>query len=364
MKNYLALAVATFVLLDLGALAFSYSIARQVEKDAVAINLAGRQRMLSQRVTKAALLATQPARSATQRTESAAEVIQAYWVFRRTLLAFAEGGETPGGDGRSVRLEPVEGHAASLVAEVRSVLDSWPKAPTDYPDLERFSQFMVERNGVILEAMNQLTTVLEQQSVATVSRLRIAQSAVFILSFCNFVFILLGMHRARLHAEKESVTDALTGILNRGGFYTALHTALARRNASYTPLAVLLLDLNGFKAINDTYGHAAGDATLREVALRLQGLSSHGWTCGRLGGDEFAIICPGLAPEQLLATSQQLDHLLSGIATGGHTVSASIGWTSVEAHQSADDVIAAADAKMYSIKKTQHPARGHRDKQR
>lgn len=285
-------------------------------------------------------------------------------VFRRTLLAFAEGGEAPGGDGQPVQLEPVEGHAASLVAEVRSMLDGWPHAPTTARDLDRFTQFMVTHNGAILDAMNQLTTALEQQSVATVSRLRIAQSLVFILSFCNFLLILLGMHRARLHAEKASVTDALTGVLNRGGFYAALHAALARRKRSNMPLAVLLLDLNGFKAINDNYGHAAGDATLREVARCLQGLSTKGWICGRLGGDEFAIICPGLAPEQLPTTSEEIGHMLSGIEGGGHAVSASIGWTAVEAHQTADDVIAAADAKMYAIKKDQYLARGHRDKQR
>lgn len=364
MKYPLALAVATFVLLDLGALAFSYSIAQQVEVDAVAINLAGRQRMLSQRVTKAALLATQPSRAAGQRAKSAEEVQEAYMLFRRTLLAFAEGGETLGGDGRLVQLERVDQHAARLVAQVRGLLDSWPNAPTASPALDQFAQFMVERNGAILDAMNQFTTELEQQSVATVTRLRIAQSLAFMLSFCNFVYILLGMQRARLLAEKEAVTDALTGILNRGGFYTALNAALARRNTSNMPLAVMLLDLNDFKVVNDNYGHAAGDATLREVASRLQGLSTRGWTCGRLGGDEFAMICPGLTPDQLVAASQELGSALSGITGGGIIVSASIGWTSVQTRQSADEAIAAADAKMYSIKKDQHLTRGHRDKQR
>ena len=236
MKNRLALAVATFVLLDLGTLAFSYTIARQVERDAVAINLAGRQRMLSQRITKAALLATNPRLSAAQRAESAIEMGQADQIFRRTLLAFAQGGETIGGDGSVVQLDGVQGKAALLVGEVHGVLNQWPKAPTDATELEEFSQFMTEQNGGILNSMNQLTTELERQSISTVSRLRIAQTLAFILSLINFSFILRGMYRARFAAETASSTDALTGLLNRGGLYRELDAAIASCAASPTSL--------------------------------------------------------------------------------------------------------------------------------
>jgi diguanylate cyclase (GGDEF)-like protein len=363
-KNRFVLAIALFVLLDLCTLAFSYSIARQVEKDAVAINLAGRQRMLSQRIAKATFLATNPASSALQRKDSAAEASEAYLTFRRTLLAFAQGGETIGGDGRPVRLERVQGSAALLVGEVRGLLDPWPSAPSDERSMEAFSQFMGERNVDILNSMNQLTTELEKQSVAAVSRLRIAQTLAFIASLGNFGFILLGMYRARSRAEIESVTDALTGLLNRGGLYRELDAALAQRTASGEPLGVMLLDLNGFKAVNDNYGHAAGDAALREVARRLRDLRSRGWTFGRLGGDEFAGICPGLAPEPLAAAAEYVSSVLSGVPGGGTTVSASVGWACVESHQTADDVIAKADAMMYSIKNKHPLARSYRDQHR
>ena len=364
MKNRLALAVATFVVLDLGTLAFSYTIARQVEKDAVAINLAGRQRMLSQRITKAALLAVNSNRSAIQRAESAAELGQADQTFRRTLSAFADGGETIGGDGRPVQLERVQGKAALLVGEVRGVLDTWPHAPTDYAAMEKFSNFMDERNGEILDSMNQLTTELERESISSVSRLRIAQTLAFILSLLNFLFILFGMHRARLAAETASFTDPLTGLLNRGGLYRELEAALKRRQTANTPLGVMLLDLNDFKAVNDNFGHAAGDATLREVARRLLDFSRQGWACGRLGGDEFAVVCPGLAQESLADAARQLSSILGGIPGGGLTVSASVGWSCVEPQQTADDVIAVVDAKMYLVKNSLHAARGYRDKQR
>lgn len=365
MKNHLVLAVATFVILDLGTLAFSYTIARQVERDAVAINLAGRQRMLSQRITKAALLAVNPNRSEIHREQSTAEVGQAYLTFRRTLSAFATGGEATGGDGHPVQIERVEGKAALLVGEVSGLLESWPSAPGTKAEMERFSDFMGERNNEILDAMNQLTTELEHGSISTVSRLRIAQTVAFILSFLNFVFILRGMHHARLQAETASVTDSLTGLLNRSGLYRALDSALGSSSISGTPLGVMLVDLDGFKAVNDNYGHAAGDATLREVARRLIDLTGkRGWICGRLGGDEFAVICPGLSQDLLATSGQQLARVLSGVPGGGVTVSASVGWASVAPQQTADEVMAIADSMMYSAKNNHHAASSYRHKPR
>lgn len=364
MNFRLTLAVATFVVLDLGTLAFSYTIARQVERDAVAINLAGRQRMLSQRITKAALLAGDPSRSEVQRANSAAELGQANLTFRRTLAAFANGGETIGGDGRPVQLESVQGKAALLVGGVIGVLDHWPHVPTDREGMEKFSQFMVERNGEILDSMNQLTTELERESIATVSRLRIAQTLAFLLSLANFSFILIGMHRARLAAEVASFTDGLTGLLNRGGLYRELEAAIDRCRTTSNPLGVMLLDLNEFKAINDNYGHAAGDATLREVARRLKDFCHKDWVCGRLGGDEFAVVCPGMAQDSLTEAAKQLNSILGGVPGGGLTVSASVGWASASPQQTADEVMAVADASMYSVKNVRSLVRGHRDKQR
>ncbi|MDT8991481.1 diguanylate cyclase [Curvibacter sp. APW13] len=359
MKFRLALAIATFVVLDLGALAFSYSIARQVELDAVAINLAGRQRMLSQRITKASLLAISPTQDAALRQASAKEADAAYKVFRRTLLAFAQGGETVGGDGRTVQLQAVRGSAALLVGEVRGLLEPWSEVPSTAPQMAQFSQFMVERNGAILEAMNQLTTSLESQSVAAVSSLRIAQTVVFSLSLLNFLFILWGMHQGRVRAEREAVTDSLTGLLNRGGFYAALRQAFDQRDDS-TNLGVMLLDIDGFKGINDTYGHAAGDDALREAARRLQGLAAKGWTCGRLGGDEFAIICPGMDIQQMQAGASHVCEVMAGIPVGTGVVGASVGWAIASGHSSPDAVLAAADRMMYEVKGRRYQSHSYR----
>jgi diguanylate cyclase (GGDEF)-like protein len=258
----------------------------------------------------------------------------------------------------------VQGKAALLVGQVRGVLDQWPHVPTEALALAQFSQFMDERNGEILDSMNQFTSELERQSIASVSRLRIAQTFAFILSLVNFSFILVGMQRARVAAETVSFTDALTGLLNRAGLYRELEAAIARRHGSDMPLGVMLLDLNEFKAVNDNFGHAAGDAALREVARRLQDFCLPGWLCGRLGGDEFAVVCPGIGEETLADAAQRLSSILGGVPGGGLTVSASIGWACVQPQQSADDVIAVADAKMFSVKNHGRATRSYRDKQR
>lgn len=350
----LTLAIAAFVLLDFGMLAINFSIAQQVNLDTLAVNLAGRQRMLSQRVTKAALLALDTSRTDVQRREAATEAATAYQLFRNTLGAFAEGGEATGGDGRSVFLPPVDDKALLLVKLTQSRIAKWPAVPAadagSGAELVAFAQFMVAENAEILDAMNLLTSAIEQSSAGKVRKLRMAQLASFVLSLLNFFGILVEMHRARRRAEVQAQTDALTGLNNRAGLYGKLKSALAADDRVAAGLGIVLLDLNGFKAVNDTYGHAAGDETLREVARRLVAWARPGWTSARLGGDEFAVICSGLDAHDLDAACANLSRILSGVPGGGGTVSASVGCAVATQASSADSLMAAADARMYAVK--------------
>lgn len=97
--------------------------------------------------------------------------------------------------------------------------------------------------------------------------------------------------RAReLDARRSAHEDALTGLPNRAGFQHRLDDALAHAAAGGLPLAVLYLDLDDFKSVNDTLGHDVGDALLRIVGTRLRGALRAGDHVGRLGGDEFACV--------------------------------------------------------------------------
>lgn len=364
-NHRLILAIAAFVLLDLGTLAFNFQIARLVEQDALAINLAGRQRMLSQRTTKAALLATLPWRSGEQRAQATAEALEAWRLFRTTLDAFADGGQTAGGHGQAVILHAVEGRAAVLVRQARELVARLPADPGP-AGIDALAQFASEHNIGLLRLMNELTSELEAQSVAAVFRLRVAQTLAFSLSLGNFFLILLQMQRSRRQAEQDAVTDALTGLYNRGGLYAGLEGAIARYQQEQRPLGVILLDLDGFKAVNDHFGHAAGDAALVETARRISQWAQAHWLAGRLGGDEFAVICPDTDAARLADAAAQLTTALADIRVGSLSVSASVGHASAEALQpcSADGLMAQADAAMFTHKYGKRRSHGYRGGQR
>jgi diguanylate cyclase (GGDEF)-like protein len=160
--------------------------------------------------------------------------------------------------------------------------------------------------------------------------------------------------RLREALEGRTKTDALTGCLNRAGTIAALEFALS--NVDRTGgIGVLFIDLDGFKSINDTRGHAAGDAVLEVVASRLRGALRSGDLVGRLGGDEFVVISTGLhsASAALVFACRVSEHMQGPATINGLAIpiAASIGvaWTMTSA---APDLLAAADAAMYIAKQT------------
>ncbi|WP_217183863.1 diguanylate cyclase domain-containing protein [Streptomyces sp. AC495_CC817] len=153
--------------------------------------------------------------------------------------------------------------------------------------------------------------------------------------------------------------DSLTGLPNRVGFAERVDRVLSRVAAERTSCAVLFLDLDGFKAINDERGHGAGDEVLRTVADRLSRSCRPGDAVGRLGGDEFLIAVEGVDDDEALAFAQRvLDVVrlpLDG-AAAGLPLSTSVGVITWDARgggeaPSAADLIAAADAEMYDVKR-------------
>ena len=158
--------------------------------------------------------------------------------------------------------------------------------------------------------------------------------------------------RLREALERRARTDALTDCLNRAGTLAALERALTDLAPS-AGVGVLFIDLDHFKRINDTLGHAVGDAVLEVVASRLRGASRSGDLVGRLGGDEFVVIALGLpSGSETLAFADRVALQLHGPTTiDGITVqvAASIGvaWSSA---CTASDLLNKADAAMYIAK--------------
>lgn len=148
--------------------------------------------------------------------------------------------------------------------------------------------------------------------------------------------------------------DPLTGLLNRAAALSAVRAALARAERTGSRAAVLFIDLDGFKQVNDLYGHAVGDDVLRAVVRRLEGLSRTGDTVARLGGDEFLIVAEQFNDlDEVVALGQrvvtsiaqpiEVDQLLI-------TVGASVGVATGERLDDVDVMVADADLAVYQAK--------------
>lgn len=147
--------------------------------------------------------------------------------------------------------------------------------------------------------------------------------------------------------------DHLTGLANRALFQDRLEQALVRAGRNGDVVALMFLDLDRFKAVNDTLGHACGDELLKEVAERVKGCIRESDTVARLGGDEFAIILEGLSGAQDAAPVARkiLDALSEPLVLSGHEilVTGSIG-IAVRPPSAGNKLLQDADAAMYRAK--------------
>lgn len=174
------------------------------------------------------------------------------------------------------------------------------------------------------------------------------------LSTLALVAWLVGALRTQLAlAERNSRTDTLTGIATRGWFLTRLVHEAERARRYAHPLTIGYIDVDDFKAVNDTYGHQAGDRLLRCIAHTLQEQIRDVDLAGRLGGDEFMLLLPEAGPKHARATMERLSVALrSATRAEGHPVTFSIGVLTFES--APDDPAAAmgrADELMYEVKR-------------
>ena len=165
----------------------------------------------------------------------------------------------------------------------------------------------------------------------------------------------LAVARARIgELEARADIDPLLDILNRRGFERELKRALAYVKRYGSQAALMFIDLDGFKAVNDRYGHGAGDALLKAIARELVGHVRASDIVGRLGGDEFGLLIWHVDQEQALAKARELEALI-GRASVVHgkiriEVGASAGMVVLATDANPDEMIDAADRAMYARK--------------
>jgi diguanylate cyclase (GGDEF)-like protein/PAS domain S-box-containing protein len=164
----------------------------------------------------------------------------------------------------------------------------------------------------------------------------------------------LEVELARHELARIATTDPLTGLANRLAFSEHCSLALARADRNGTSVAVLYLDLNGFKSVNDTLGHAAGDELLCEVARRLEHHARATDVVARLGGDEFMLLLADLERDSAAVVAARVAERTAGtleMTRGEIAVSAAIG-VAVSPVDGTDEqgLLASADKRMYVVK--------------
>lgn len=161
--------------------------------------------------------------------------------------------------------------------------------------------------------------------------------------------------KARLAAAEELADrDTLAPVFNRRAFLRELHRTMSEVERYKTPAAVIYIDLDGFKAVNDGYGHSAGDAVLRHVGLLLLDSVRESDVVGRIGGDEFGVILNRANAAEAQTKAQALSDKInaSAILHAGmpHRIRASVGVHSIAMVEDPETALARADEAMYAEK--------------
>lgn len=187
--------------------------------------------------------------------------------------------------------------------------------------------------------------------------LRLAAAVVLISFVCSSTRLLVTQSRMILAKEalrREAARDSLTGVWNRKAIFEILDRELLRAERVQEPLGVIMIDVDHFKRINDTRGHAAGDSVLRIIATGIAAVLRPYDSVGRYGGEEFLIVAPGCGLAEACELAERVRSHVAGcnITVGGSSVavSLSLGVATGQAASDVEKLLQAADAALYQAK--------------
>ena len=209
------------------------------------------------------------------------------------------------------------------------------------------------------EALVCVPLIVEQRAIGALNMYRLGKQAAFsateaevVERFAVMAALAFDSARQREVLRTQARTDGLTGLLNRRSCHERLECEVAAALEAERSLGLVAIDLDHFKSINDAYGHAEGDRTLRAVADRLTSAVRDTDVAARLGGEEFALILPGAGPAEALESAERARAAIAELSVGGRTLTATAGIATCPEHsRNAGRLLELADAALYAGKR-------------
>jgi len=265
------------------------------------------------------------------------------------LVSLDSGGRV---DGWNDSIQRVTGFDARIQGQPYALFYP-PGATTPEQQLERLQE--ADQNGWTLdEGLRQRADGSQFWGSSLISPLpgRGAEEA----AYCLIIRDISDKREISENLRQATYCDYLTGLLNRRAFFEAGERELLRRHKVPRPLALLMLDADHFKAVNDTYGHPGGDAVLRQLAQTMKSVCREVDVVARLGGEEFAILLPSVDQDAAVAVAERLRAEVQRTPAGfeqrmiHYTVS--IGVAMLDEHMHGlDELIKLADQALYQAKR-------------
>jgi diguanylate cyclase (GGDEF)-like protein len=345
--------------------ALEYSL-QSNEGSAAIINKSGRQRMLSQRIASLAVQYRDGDAGVRGDLVSATNEFTAAHAFM--IATFGE--KAAARDARSRNLQALyfapgrslDAEVRRFVADARSMADLAPGDPALGPILSRI---LAAARAPLLEELDAVVTLEQRETERRIKNLEYLQWSILGVVLITLTLEALAIFRPMIRGITDytaqltllATTDSLTGAANRRSFIErcAVEIAAARRHRR--PASILMIDVDHFKSINDTHGHAAGDEVLAAVGVALREAVRQVDICGRLGGEEFGVLLVGTDLAGASVVAERIREGFAGmtISHGGKDIvfTVSIGCASLgEGDKRLEDILRSADRMMYKAKQS------------
>jgi diguanylate cyclase (GGDEF)-like protein len=193
---------------------------------------------------------------------------------------------------------------------------------------------------------------IDQMPTSTLLDYRVLNEVAYLAVVGVAIAGLSQLRHTHSQLEQLATQDPLTNVLNARAFSHELAQELSRNRRYGRPLALIYLDLDDFKSVNDAHGHATGDAVLRLVADAMRGAVRQADVVGRLGGDEFGVLMPETDGDVAHAAANRLGTGIRTVFRGTPSVTASIGVVAVSGTEAGtDELLRKADQAMYAAKR-------------